>query len=108
MFVAAQNKAAGPGKGKMELGINICEDVFGDDGSGRQVRRFTLTNENRMSVQVINYGATITCVKVPDKRGNVDDVVLGFDDMSGNITSVNSTFIKGFVLSLTHSLLNAE
>ena len=36
-----------------------------------------------MSVQVINYGAIITCIKVPDRRGNVDDVVLGFDDMTG-------------------------
>lgn len=67
----------------MELGIDVYEDSFGDEGSGNPVRRFTLTNENRMSVQVITYGATVTCIKVPDKRGNVDDVVLGFDDMNG-------------------------
>lgn len=70
-------------KKKMDLGINVYEDSFGEDGCGQPVRRFTLTNENRMSVQVITYGATITCIKVPDKRGNVDDVVLGFDDIIG-------------------------
>ncbi|XP_054266153.1 galactose mutarotase-like isoform X2 [Macrosteles quadrilineatus] len=77
---------------KMDLGIDVCEDTFGDDGQGHLVRRFTLTNEHRMSVQVINYGATITCIKVPDKRGNVDDVVLGFDDMSGYLSSQNPYF----------------
>lgn len=83
----------------MELGIVISEDSFGEDSSGNPVRRFTLTNENRMSVQVINYGATITCIKTPDKKGNVDDVVLGFDDMTGRV----------FLLSrIKHSLLGEE
>ncbi|GAB6022063.1 hypothetical protein CHUAL_006209 [Chamberlinius hualienensis] len=45
------------------------------------VRRFTLTNRNQMSVQVITYGATITSIKTPDKFKKLDDVVLGFDKL---------------------------
>ncbi|XP_046671998.1 galactose mutarotase-like isoform X2 [Homalodisca vitripennis] len=89
----AETPAEGqPAKKKMDLGVNVCEDAFGDDGTGHAVRRFTLTNEYRMSVQVITYGATITCIKVPDKRGNVDDVVLGYDDMSGYLSNTNPYF----------------
>lgn len=48
-----------------------------------EVRRFTWTNENNMSVQVITYGATITSIKFPNKSGEIDDVVMGFNDMKG-------------------------
>lgn len=81
------------GKKKMEPEVHVTEDSFGHDPLGRPVRRFTLINENRMSVQVINYGAIITCIKVPDRRGNVDDIVLGFDDMNGFIN--NSGYLFG-------------
>ncbi len=38
---------------------------------------------NYLSVQVINYGATLTSLKVPDGSGTIEDVVLGFDDIDG-------------------------
>ncbi len=40
---------------------------------------FTLKNENGITVQIMNYGGTITSIKVPDRDGNFEDVVLGFD-----------------------------
>uniref|UniRef100_A0A8D8WSP6 Aldose 1-epimerase n=1 Tax=Cacopsylla melanoneura TaxID=428564 RepID=A0A8D8WSP6_9HEMI len=77
--------------------VIVMEDKFGEcineeTGQVTPVRRLTLTNSQRMSVQVIDYGATITTIKVPDKRGNVDDVVLGFDDMKGYLDSKNPYF----------------
>ncbi|OWR43699.1 galactose mutarotase-like isoform X1 [Danaus plexippus] len=45
------------------------------------VRRYTWRTKNRMTVQVITYGATITSIQVPDKRGVPDDVVAGFDTL---------------------------
>lgn len=78
------------GKNKMVNGIRIKEDSFGQDGVGNSIRRFTMINENYVTVQVINYGATVTSIKVPDKRGCIDDVVLGFDDMSGKLVVLQS------------------
>lgn len=81
------------GQNKMSSkGTEITEDSFGQDGAGHPVRRFTMINKNHMSVQVISYGATVTSIKVPDKRGHIDDVVLGFDDMSGYLSSSNPYF----------------
>ena len=38
-------------------------------------------NKNGLSVTVTNYGATITSIKVPDKRGSLLDIALGFDNL---------------------------
>jgi len=54
----------------------ITEDIFGEF-EGEKVHRFTLTN-GKIILQLINYGATITSLKVDGI-----DVVLGFDDMDG-------------------------
>jgi len=70
-------------------GIVIKEDAFGivpiPEGSVTPVRRFTITNMNPGGgqVQIINYGATITSLKVPDRTGKLDDVVLGYDQIEG-------------------------
>lgn len=68
--------------------VSLTVDGFGTvkdplSGEVQPVKRFTWTNENGMSVQVISYGAIITSIKVPGKNGAVDDVVLGFDNIPG-------------------------
>ncbi|CAH0716591.1 unnamed protein product, partial [Brenthis ino] len=45
------------------------------------VRRYTWKTKNRMTVQVITYGATLTSIQVPDKKGVPDDVLAGFDTL---------------------------
>lgn len=37
--------------------------------------------------QVITYGATITSIQVPNKKGVPDDVVAGFDTLEGLVVS---------------------
>jgi aldose 1-epimerase len=56
---------------------------FGDLTDGRTVQLYTLTNANGMKVSITNYGGIITEVIVPDKKGNMGDVVLGYDNLSG-------------------------
>lgn len=46
---------------------------------GEPVRMFTLRNANGMSVELMDLGATVTRVVVPDRDGRPVDVVLGFD-----------------------------
>src|SRR5262245_40789009 len=42
-------------------------------------RTVTLKNANGMEVRAISYGGIITSIRVPDRNGNFDDVVLGYD-----------------------------
>jgi len=61
----------------------VSRQVFGHLPDGTQVDIFTLTNGSGMEVRAITYGGIVTSLRVPDKRGNLDDVVLGFDDLGG-------------------------
>lgn len=62
--------------------MKIISESFGQTIEG-SVTRYTLDNEMGMQVEIINYGGIVTSVRVPDKNGLVEDVVLGFDTLEG-------------------------
>ncbi|WP_228519037.1 aldose epimerase family protein [Flavobacterium sp. LC2016-12] len=49
---------------------------------GQDVFQYTLQNKIGMQVQLITYGAAITNIVTPDKKGKMSSVVLGFDSLS--------------------------
>ena len=55
---------------------------FGVLSDGRKVHMYTIDNKSGMSVSLIDYGATIVKLIVPDRDGNFSDVVCGYDDIS--------------------------
>ncbi|MBQ7191873.1 MAG: galactose-1-epimerase [Paludibacteraceae bacterium] len=57
------------------------EQRFFSTVEGKPTRLYTLANNNGMQVQVTNFGARIVSILVPDKQGNKQDVVLGFDNI---------------------------
>lgn len=59
---------------------------FGKTADGKEVSIVTLVNKNGMGMEVTNYGATLVAVTAPDRKGRLDDVVLGYDDVAGYIT----------------------
>src|SRR4051812_35086355 len=54
---------------------------YGKTADGTMIEQFTITNGRGFTAKVINYGAIITEMHVPDKSGKPVDVVLGFDDL---------------------------
>lgn len=60
--------------------------------NGRVIEQYTLKNEAGQEVDIITYGATITSIRIPDKHGNIDDILLGFDNISGYLSSDNPYF----------------
>ncbi|NCI45730.1 aldose epimerase family protein [Sediminibacterium soli] len=56
------------------------------------VRQYTLYNANGMQVKILNYGGTITNLFVPDRTGNLGDVVLGYDSLAGYLQKGNPYF----------------
>lgn len=49
---------------------------------GKPTHLYVLTNDRGMEVCVTNYGGRIVSVMVPDKDGNLQDVVLGHDSIN--------------------------
>ena len=52
---------------------------------GRPVNLYTLTNSHGVEIHAMNYGGIILSIRVPDRKGEFADVVLGHDTMEGYI-----------------------
>lgn len=57
----------------------ISEESFKRVHDGKEIRLYTLKNRNGLICQLTNYGAIIVSLYVPDRKGNLDDIVQGYD-----------------------------
>ena len=62
----------------------ITSELFGTAPCGTPVHRYTL-NGPEICVRIMDYGATVLGIDVPDIPGTVRDVVLGFDSIQDYI-----------------------
>ncbi|KAI6654907.1 hypothetical protein LOD99_2786 [Oopsacas minuta] len=56
---------------------------FGILPTGEQVLKYTLRNSNGLEIDLLEYGAYLSAIRVPVKKGGVIDVLLGYDDLQG-------------------------
>jgi aldose 1-epimerase len=63
----------------------VTSERFGTLPGGDSVTMFTLVNGKGMEVRVIDFGAIIQSIRVPDRNGHIDDVALGYDDLASYV-----------------------
>ncbi len=63
--------------------MEISKEFYGKDPDGNHVDLFTLRNDTGMVIKITNYGGIITNIFHANKKGKVDDIVLGFDNLDG-------------------------
>jgi len=68
---------------RSDANSRMLKRAFGKTGDGKQVDLYVLTNKNGVEVDITNFGAAVVSLKVPDRHGKTDDVVLGYDDLDG-------------------------
>ena len=61
----------------------LTREMFGRLADGQSVERVTLRTADGFEARILTYGATLQALLVPDRDGNIDDIVLGFDDLAG-------------------------
>ncbi|AUS07375.1 aldose epimerase family protein [Pseudotamlana carrageenivorans] len=61
--------------------LTIEKSKFGVMPDSTIIDQFTLKNTNGVTLNVITYGGRITSLKVPNKNGAFENVVLGFDNL---------------------------
>ena len=61
----------------------ITKSDFGKLSSGENVSLYTFKNSIGAEVEIIDFGGAIRAVRVPDKNGVMEDVVLGYDSVDG-------------------------
>lgn len=64
----------------------VTKASFGT-ADGQSVDLYTLRNVHGVEAKITNYGGILVSLKVPDRNGKFDDVVLGFNDLD--------TYLKG-------------
>jgi aldose 1-epimerase len=58
----------------------VTKQTFGKTAAGENVDLYTLRNAHGVETKITNYGGIVVSLKVPDRAGKFDDVVLGFND----------------------------
>lgn len=61
--------------------MSVTQEAFGKSREGRDVVLYTITNSKGMKAKVMNVGAILVELWVPDKDGNLQDVVLGYENV---------------------------
>lgn len=82
--------ACGPrtgGGSAMSTKAGVTRAPFGTAPDGRAVEILTLTNAHGMEVRAMTYGGIIVSLRVPDRKGTFDDVVLGYDSLASYVKS---------------------
>ncbi|MEC9092257.1 MAG: aldose epimerase family protein, partial [Planctomycetota bacterium] len=67
-------------------------EPFGKTKDGTPVEVYTLKSSKGLVAKIMTRGATLTELHLPDQKGNVEDCVLGFDDVSGYESEGNQYF----------------
>ena len=60
--------------------------AFVGEKNGKATALYTLKNANGMEVCITNFGGRLVSVMVPDRDGNMVDVILGFDNINDYMT----------------------
>jgi len=90
------DKAAGAAESaKGETSMNVKKDAFGALPDGTSVEIYTLANDRGIEARLMTYGATLVSLKLPDRNGTFDDVVLGYDALDGYVK--NSPYFGAIV-----------
>ena len=62
--------------------MQLRQQPFGLTPGGDVASLFTFTNDRGLDISITNYGGAITSIKVPDRHGNIGDVVLGYETLA--------------------------
>ncbi|WP_438017232.1 aldose epimerase family protein [Sorangium sp. So ce315] len=85
--------------------VPISKAPFGN-ADGKEIVLYTLTSASGLVAKVMTYGATVTELHVPDKAGELGDVVLGYDNLDGYLK--NSPYFGSTVGRVANRIKNAQ
>jgi aldose 1-epimerase len=62
--------------------MSVSKKSFGKTADGREVSLFTISNANGVKADVTDFGAILVNLFVPNGKGEIKDVVLGYDNVA--------------------------
>ncbi len=65
----------------------VTSASFGKTAGGVDVTCYTLTNAHGLKAKVIEYGATLIALEVPDRDGKLANIVRGYDNLASYVSN---------------------
>jgi len=65
--------------GDVKMGIK--KEIYGNLKDGREVHLFTFRASNGSELKLTNYSAAVVSLRLPDRKGNIENVVLGYKNL---------------------------
>ena len=65
---------------------SISKADFGKLPAGKLVEIYTLRNSRGAEARIMTYGGIVQSLKLPDRNGKFDDIVLGYDNLAGYLS----------------------
>src|SRR5437588_409296 len=75
--------------------VGVKKESFGK-ADGRDVFIYTLTNARGAEARITNYGGIVVSLKMPDRNGKFDDIVLGYETLDGYLKN-NSPYFGALI-----------
>jgi len=72
--------------------MSVEKSAFGSTADGKEIDLYTVTNANGLRMSVMTFGATVVSLEVPDRDGNMADILLGFDSAEKYMSEANPYF----------------
>ena len=86
---------------------NVVVSPFGTTPDGEEVDLYTLSNSHCMEVKIITYGGIIQALNVPDRDGDLRNVVLGFDNLDDYVNN-NSPYFGAIIGRYANRIAEGE
>jgi aldose 1-epimerase len=84
----------------------VTKREWGSGPAGERVDLFTLRNGHGTEASITNYGGRLVSLKTADRQGRFEDIVLGFDDLSGYLQK--NPFFGALVGRYANRIANAR
>src|SRR5258708_14290989 len=78
-----------PAQGASKHHHGLQTQPFGTQ-DGRPITLYTLTNSHGLEVRTMNYGAIILSMRLPDRKGQLANIVLGHNPLQDYIPNLRS------------------
>jgi len=75
----------------------IAEKVWGKTAAGQPVSLYTLSNHHGMTVKITNFGGIVTSIQVPDRKGKIGEVTLGYDELKPYLTNAGGPYFGALI-----------
>jgi trehalose utilization protein/galactose mutarotase-like enzyme len=87
---------------------SITKQYFGNTPSGESVYLYTLTNRNGMQSAIMTYGGIMMTLKIPDRNGILEDVLLGYPTLDDFIKTGNKPYFGAVLGRYANRIANGR